>query len=228
MSDAIAVLLWWLIIQILGLAVWPLLTRWLRWLPDRGYMLAKPIGLLLVSYGLWILATFGLVQNTIGGIVAVLAGVTVLSVWAWRSAGDDHVDLVGLWREHRALFIAYEAVFAVALIGWAVFRAHAPDLTTTEKPMEFAFFNAINRSATFPPLDPWLSGYAIAYYYFGYVMMSVMHQLTGVAPGIAFSLSNAFWFALAAASAFGVVGNLVLLFRSKATTAAIIFATLGA
>ncbi len=133
-----------------------------------------------------------------------------------------------MWREQRTLFIAYEIVFAVALIGWAIFRAHSPDLSTTEKPMEFAFFNAINRSATFPPLDPWLSGYAIAYYYFGYVMMSVLHKLTGVTAGITFSLSNAFWFALAAASAFGVVANLVLLFKEKARIAAIVFATLGA
>ncbi len=228
MSEPIAVVLWWLIIQIFGLAVWPLLTRWLRWLPDHGYMLAKPIGLLFVSYGLWMLASVGLIQNTTGGIVAVLIGVAALSAWAWRNAGADRVELFALWREQRWLFVAYEIVFAVALIGWAIFRAHAPDLSTTEKPMEFAFFNAINRSATFPPLDPWLSGYAIAYYYFGYVMMSVLHQMTGVAAGVAFSLSNAFWFALAAASAFGVVGNLVLLFKRQAKTAAIMIATLGA
>jgi YYY domain-containing protein len=228
MSDAIAVFLWWLIIQVLGLAVWPLLTRWLRWLPDRGYMLAKPAGLLFVAYGLWILASFGLIQNSTGGIIVVLIGVAVLSVWAWRSAKEDRTDLRSLWREHRTLFSAYEILFAVALIAWAIFRAHAPDLSSTEKPMEFAFFNAINRSTTFPPLDPWLSGYAIAYYYFGYVMMSLMHKLTGVTPGITFSLSNAFWFALAAASAFGVVANLVLLFKREAKAAAIVFAALGA
>jgi YYY domain-containing protein len=228
MSEPIAVFMWWLIIQILGLATWPLLTRWLRWLPDRGYMLAKPIGLLLVSYGLWLLATIGLIQNTTGGIIIVLIGVAALGLWAWRGAKDDRVDLRGLWREHRSLFIAYEIVFAVALIGWAIFRAHTPDLSTTEKPMEFAFFNAINRSVMFPPLDPWLSGYAIAYYYFGYVMMSLLYQMTGVTAGVAFSLSNALWFALAAASAFGVVGNLVLAFKRQAKTAAIVFAGLGA
>ncbi|HTP07475.1 MAG TPA: DUF2298 domain-containing protein, partial [Anaerolineae bacterium] len=145
-----------------------------------------------------------------------------------QSPQAERADLRGLWREQRWLFITYEMVFAAALIGWAIFRAHSPDLSTTEKPMEFAFFNAINRSTTFPPLDPWLSGYAIAYYYFGYVMMSLMYKLTGVTAGIAFSLSNAFWFALAAASAFGVVGNLVLLFKRQAKTAAIIFATLAA
>src|SRR5512134_2465763 len=102
MSEPIAVFMWWLMIQILGLAVWSLLTRWLRWLPDRGYMLAKPIGLLLVSYGLWILATFGLIQNTTGGIIVVLLGVAALSVWMWRSIHDDRANLFSLWREHRA------------------------------------------------------------------------------------------------------------------------------
>src|SRR5512136_464468 len=110
MSQPIAVFMWWLIIQILGLAVWPLLTRWLRWLPDRGYMLAKPIGLLLVSYGLWILATFGLIQNTTGGIIAVLIGVALFSVWAWRAVKEDRPNLRGLWRNQRALFIAYEVL----------------------------------------------------------------------------------------------------------------------
>jgi YYY domain-containing protein len=124
--------------------------------------------------------------------------------------------------------IAYELLFVAALIGWAVYRAHVPDLGTTEKPMEFAFFNAIGRSPQFPPNDPWLSGYAIAYYYFGYVMMSLLQQLTGVTAGTAFSLSNAFWFALSAISAFAVVANLVLLAARQARRAAIVFGLLGA
>jgi hypothetical protein len=43
--------------------------------------------------------------------------------------------------------------------------------------MEFAFLNAILRSDAFPPHDPWLSGFGISYYYFGYVMMAVMTYL---------------------------------------------------
>lgn len=212
MSDILAVISWWLAIQVLGFAAWPLAARWLRWLPDRGYLLAKPIGLLFVSYGLWLLATLGVIQNSAGGIIVVLIGFTTLSVWTYRHyhATEGSTHLRSWLRDHRTLVIAYELVFAIALIGWALFRANNPDLGSTEKPMEFAFFNAIGRSAQFPPHDPWLSGYAIAYYYFGYVMMSLLHKLTGVTAGIAFSLSNAFWFALSAASAFGVVANLVL------------------
>src|SRR5512135_3089277 len=59
-------------------------------------------------------------------------------------------------------------------------------------------------------------------------MMTVMSKLSGVASGTAFSLSNALWFALSAASAFGVVANLVLLTARRAKTAAIVFGLLGA
>ena len=58
------------------------------------------------------------------------------------------------------------------LVGWAAFRAYNPDIAGTEKPMEFAFINGVLRSRFFPPQDPWLSGYGISYYYFGYVMLA--------------------------------------------------------
>ena len=50
-------------------------------------------------------------------------------------------------REHGRLVIAYEVMFALALIGWALFRAQMPDAFSSEKPMDFAFYNAIRRSA---------------------------------------------------------------------------------
>ena len=45
--------------------------------------------------------------------------------------------------------------------------------------MEIGFLNGVLNSPRFPPLDPWLAGYAISYYYFGYVMMAVMTRFTG-------------------------------------------------
>ena len=49
LADMGWVIAWWLIVQALGWTAWPLAFRALRWLPDRGYMLAKPLGLLLVQ-----------------------------------------------------------------------------------------------------------------------------------------------------------------------------------
>jgi YYY domain-containing protein len=75
--------------------------------------------------------------------------------------------------------------------------------------MEFAFLNGVLGSHFFPPQDPWLSGYAISYYYFGYVMLAALVRLSGVAPSVAFNLGVATWFALTLLGAFSVVYDLV-------------------
>jgi len=61
------VLTWWLLAQILGLAALPLTYRLFKWLPGRGYALAKSLGLLLTSYVLWLGRSLGYLRNTAGG-----------------------------------------------------------------------------------------------------------------------------------------------------------------
>jgi YYY domain-containing protein len=78
-----------------------------------------------------------------------------------------------------------------------------------EKFMELAFLNGFKRSAEMPPLDPWLSGYAISYYYFGYVMMSLFIRVSGAAPAVGFNIGGALLFALTVAGAYSLVYNLV-------------------
>src|SRR3990172_9240124 len=209
MSDVVAVLIWWLLLQAMGWVALPLVFRLLRWLPDRGYSIAKPAGLLLGNYLLWLLGTLGWLRNTEGGIRVSFGMVALVAVWVYRR-WDDGPKLFDWIRSHIGWVVAYEMVFLIAFAAWAVFRAHNPDLSTTEKPMEFAFMNAIGRSQTFPPHDPWLSGFGISYYYFGYVMMSSMMKLSSVNSGVAFSLSNALWFALTAAGAFALAANLLI------------------
>jgi len=225
MSDVWAVLSWWIIIQALGLAAWPLAFRLFRWLPDRGYLLAKPLGLLIVSYLFWLCVSLQLLPNSVVAFLIVFAIVVLSSIWVYRR---EKMSLRVWLREHRGLVIAYELLFVIAFVGWAIFRAHVPDVVTGEKPMELAFLNAITRSATFPPPDPWLSGFSLAYYYFGYVMLSLLQRLSGVSVGVAFSLGNALWFALSAAGALGVTVNLVLLTQRAARCAALITGVLGA
>ena len=62
--------------------------------------------------------------------------------------------------------------------------------------MELMFINSILRSPTFPPHDSWLSGYAISYYYFGYVMTAMLAMLTGLTGSVAHNLMTALIFAL--------------------------------
>ena len=80
--------------------------------------------------------------------------------------------------------------------------------------MEFAFLNAAAGSPGFPPLDPWLSGFAISYYYFGYVMTAPLARLAVVPTAIAFNLGVAWLAAGASVGAFGLVYNLIMARRA--------------
>ncbi|MCD6554063.1 MAG: hypothetical protein J7M16_08640 [Anaerolineae bacterium] len=210
------VVIWWLIVGVLGWLVWPLAFCLFRNLPDRGYAFVKSLGLLLVSYVFWLLSNGDFLGNTWGGIVFAALVVAALSgaYYRWRrcaldTTGDDENGLWDWLRANWRLVLAVELVFAVAFGGWTLYRAYTPDIAATEKPMEFAFLNAILRSDRFPPYDPWMSGYAISYYHFGYIMVAMLTRLSGVPPSYAFNLGIALLFALTVTGAYGVVYNLV-------------------
>jgi YYY domain-containing protein len=217
------VIVWWLWMQVIGLAALPMAHRFFRRLPDRGYAFARPLGLLLTSYVLWLGASLGLLRNSIGGAVFSILIVAVVSIIIYRrgrARGDPGIldwlraGASASARTHSGalrLIVAVELVFAGALALWALLRAYSPELTTAggEKFMEIMYLNSIGRSEYFPPQDAWLSGYAISYYYFGYVMIAMLTRLSGFAAHMTFNVGLALLFALTCTGAFGLVYNLV-------------------
>jgi YYY domain-containing protein len=221
---------WYLVVSFLGLLTFPLAFRLFPALADRGYSLARALGLLLWGYIFWLLASLGIVQNDLGGLLLALFILTGLSGWAlWKMTRDQQIpddqpslitrqppalsvaegSLVTWLKSNLRLIFTIEFLFLLAFAVWAFVRAANPEITGTEKPMELAFINAILRSPTFPPRDPWLSGYAISYYYFGYVMTAMLAKLTGVLGSVAFNLMLALLFALSAVGAYGILYNLL-------------------
>jgi YYY domain-containing protein len=215
------VLSWWLAVEVIGLAALPLAWRLFRNLPDRGYALAKPLGLLLTCYLFWLSGSLGLLANTRAAILLCILIVAGGSALISLKSGSPSVDdtghegrptsggLVQFLRDNVRLVVANEVLLAAALGVWALVRAYNPEISGTEKPMDFAFLNAILRSEYFPPLDPWLSGFAISYYYFGYMIVAMLTRLAGVPSEVAFNLAIALLFALTANGAFSLTYNLV-------------------
>ena len=199
--------LWWLWITLAGLAVLPLVLRLLSALPDGGYTLARTLGLLLVTWAYWLFGSYGFLENTRGSLVLTWLLVMAASVACYYRVREG--GAFSKWRrENLALIVVAELLFAVLFIGWALYRAHQNELAGTEKPMELAFLSATQRSASFPPNDPWMSGYSISYYYMGYVMSAALSMLSGISSTIGFNLTVASQFALTGLTTFGVVYNL--------------------
>ena len=216
MNQTALVFRWYVVMQLFGLVALPITRRLFRHLPDRGYGLSKPLGLLLTGWVLWITTTLGWNSNTGGGVWSALFIVGVGGLWAAcypmnRPSGTAANTTPKASKSGTTTAILLtEVVFLIALVAWVVARAHMPRIQTAggEKWMEIAFLRAILRSGTFPPHDPWLSGFAISYYYFGYIIIAMLTRLTAISPSIAFNLGIATLFALVCTGAFSLVYNL--------------------
>jgi YYY domain-containing protein len=210
----VSILIWWLVVQVFALVGMPWSAWLFRSLPDRGYAQAKAFGLLITGFGAWILAMFGLAPFHKVSLILIAALAGGLGWYAMRSS-----SLLAWLRSQWRLILSYEVIFLLALIFIALIRSTTlpgvvdPNPYGTERPMDFAFFNTIQRSNSFPPPDPWLAGYSINYYYFGYLLMAMVALLSGIAPGSAYNLSLALCFALTALGIAGVVWNLIALSR---------------
>jgi YYY domain-containing protein len=200
--------LYWLIaISLIGWLAFPICYHIFGKALDRGYSFSKVVGMLLWGYIYWIGNSWGVLTNNLAGAISAILILGAASFLFTRKAGFSRL---WVWvKDRRNLLIAYESVFVIAFLGWAIVRAANPEISGTEKPMELAFINAIARSPAFPPNDPWLSGYAISYYYFGYLITAAMMQLTGTISGTAFNLAISLTFGLTAAGSWGILVNLL-------------------
>ena len=208
-SSLLAAVVWYLAATALGWLAFPLLFAALPRLRDRGYGVARALGLLGLSYTVWLLASLRLLPNTRGTILAALflwAALSGLLAWRQRHA------LRAFLRQERTTILVYEGLFLFLFAAWAAVRALNPDLwhpvVGGEKPMDLAYLNAVIKSTWFPPYDPWFAGGYINYYYFGFVLVSTLTRLLGILPTISYNLALALFYALTGGAAFSVAFNL--------------------
>jgi len=202
-------LFWWFAVEVIGLAAWPLTFLTFRRLRDRGYILSKSLGLLIVAYLVWLPASLHLLRNALPTHLLVLSLLFLFSLCLFLRRREE---MAAFWRERRRLIALNEVLFAFAFFAFVGIRVLNPDLwhpwNGGEKMMEIAFLNACLKSAYFPPYDPYFAGGYINYYYYGQFLVAVLIKLTGIMPLVAFNLAVPMLFALTVSNAFCVGFNL--------------------
>ena len=217
--DGLGALGWWALLLTVGWLVFPIAYVALRGLPDKGYAVVKVLGMLVVAWPVWILSSMRLVgfgRVTLWVALGLIAIVSASVYWRHRSP-------IRIWiRRHRGYIVMVEVLWALLFLGFLFVRWNNPDIWHPvyggEKPMDFAYFNAVLRSTFFPPLDPWLSGGYINYYYFGYVMVGTITKMLGIVPSIAYNLIIPMLFAMTGMGAFCVAYNLIGISEYRRTT----------
>jgi YYY domain-containing protein len=210
-ANQFPLLVWLLTAELIAFAAVPLLWLSLRRLPDGGFGASKILGLALVSYVPWLLASLKIAPFGRPSLFLTwlgLLGISIGIVW-WRR----QPFLAWLRREWR-LLLSVEAVFLVGFALWIWLRAVNPDLWHPayggEKPMNFAYLNAVVKSDYFPPYDPWFAGGIINYYYYGLVLVAALVKLTGILPQVAFNLAQPTIFGALCAGVFSLAFAIIM------------------
>jgi len=209
---------WYLVVQLCGLAALPLTLKLFNNLPDRGYAFAKSLGIFLTGLLFWLGYSYSLLRNETGGAwlallltagISVLIGSSLLRLGGLNQNGGNEDANPPTYRLGWGYVVSVEALFLLAFLVWAAVRAYDPAANHTEQPMDLMFMNGIWNSATYPPQDPWLAGYAISYYYFGYWLLNMLARLSGLTPAVAYNVGQACWYGLLLMGCYGVTANLL-------------------
>jgi YYY domain-containing protein len=202
---------WLLAMEVAAFAIMPLTLMVFRGLPDRGFLLTKPLGILALAYLAYAPASHGAVDYTRGEIAAVLGVMVatgILTGLIWRR------QIVAWVRERWCFLLFAEAVFLLLFVFSYWIRLQNPDLWHParggEKPMDFAYLNGLIRTTDLSqgPIDPWNAGGYLNYYYFGQFIAATVTKLTGIVPEVAYNLIVPMFFALAGAATFSLGYNL--------------------
>ncbi|HEY70510.1 MAG TPA: hypothetical protein G4O08_08010 [Anaerolineae bacterium] len=216
-SQPLAVLVWYLLIAAFGLLLFPWVRAAFGGLHDGGYPISRTVGLLLVAWSVWMLGSFRVpfVPTTIWIVLLLFALISALI--AWRDRHELKAFLRRRWKE-----IVWTEVLALAFfLLLLVIRIANPDLWHSskggEKFMDLSYLNAVLKSTSFPPYDPWFADGYINYYYFGFVLVGVPVKMLGLVPHVAYNLILPTLFSLLALAAYSVAYNLTLRFSRKDT-----------
>jgi uncharacterized membrane protein len=201
---------WILALELIGSVCFPIVFVLFRKFRDRGFALTKTLGILLVGFGTWTLASYHILPFSRFTILAVLCILGLLSLLiGWLEWGNIKQFIRASWR----LVLFEEVLWLAFFTFFLLVRFGNPDLWHPwfggEKPMDFAFLNAVTKSTFFPPYDPWFEGGRINYYYFGQLISANLLRLTGIVPEVGYNLLLPMFFAMTALGTFTVVFNLV-------------------
>ena len=205
----LGVIVWYLAVSALGLITYPVIRLALAGLPDRGYPLARVSGLLISSYLVWVAGSANIIFNRTTISVVIIFMFAISAILAFR----HRKQLCQEWNSNRRYYLIVEILFLAFFIIGLLIRIGNPDLWHPskggEKPMDFSYFNAVLKSSSFPPYDPWFAGGYINYYYYGFVLVGVMVKWLGIIPSVAINLILPTLFSLIAMGAFSVTWNLI-------------------
>lgn len=208
---------WYLSLLLIGLVFFPISKRLLSVFKlDYGFAFSKTIGIILITYIILTLGTIKFLPFTQESLILILIGVILYYlIFYWKNKLPN-LSFKQIVKNYPInIMLIEELLFITALFFWVYIRGQEPSIRGLEKFMDFGFMKSIFKATYFPPLDMWLSGKTINYYYFGHMSGSVLSKLSGISMEYAYNLILATIFATGITQVFSIIINTTYLTFNK-------------
>lgn len=179
-------LTWYLLFFAFGLVGFAFTAKYFVNWPDKGYGFAKFLGLFGAAMPIWGLASLHILPFSPFVmwplfLALCVAALTYIIFFLKPKFTAKTIILICI----------QEIFFLTILTIWISIRAYNSQIEGTEKMMNLAFMNSIDRSQFFPPLDPWLAGptNTINYYYLGHYLFVYAGKLVNIATNYTYNLA---------------------------------------
>ena len=181
-------IVWLLLIELIGISTFVIFLKPFKAIPDKGYSISKPLGILLLSLVTWLISSSKTIPVTETTAILLLIGLAACSALVgtikWRFIKQ-------IIKHNYRIILLIEAVFLLIYLVFLTIRYLDPGIDHTEQPMDFAFLNASINTLTGQPLDPWFKGEVISYYYFGYWIFGTLTKISQLPSFASYNLALA-------------------------------------
>lgn len=221
MSWLVNSLQWYFVLFAVGILFVPFTQRLFGTFVDKGYAFSKTVGIILITYVVFVLGVTRLFPYGWLGIMIVMA---VLGYLNWRVRKKDY--------RITNVIIIEELLFLFSFLFLSYIRSQEPSIHGLEKYMDYGFMQSILKSSYFPPADMWYIPEPINYYYFGHLTGATLIKLTQIPSSIGYNLILATLLGMGVSQTFSLVVNLVShasdeLKKSITETKQILFGLIG-
>ncbi|MEK7111653.1 MAG: DUF2298 domain-containing protein, partial [Patescibacteria group bacterium] len=203
-QDLIYMLIFSAMLISIGWMAFPVVFSLLKKLPDAGFGIAIPAGIILAAWPVWFLSSLRIIRFS---LFTAILGIIITFLLGAMSAYHQRRELKNWLTGNRKIWISETFLFITAFFFWGLIRGFQPDIQGLEKFMDIGFTSSIIRSDFMPPPDPWLAGKTINYYYFGHFLAGFLIMLSGIDSAFSYNLMLAGIFALGITCSFSFIYN---------------------
>jgi len=181
-SEIFSALLFYIVFSLLATIGLPLTAKCIS-NKILAYAAAKPAGLVLFGYFIWLLSSLRVLDYQKHWLILIFFCAAILAgaVLSWRF----FKDILLLYK--KLLFV--EGIALLIYFAYLFLRSYNPAINGTEKFMDMSLLTAAGKTNFFPFLDAWYAGKTVNYYYYGSYLISLVSNLAHIPYSLSYNLA---------------------------------------